>query len=76
MQTLSGFATGAELLRYTPDLSTVSTADLQAELSRREGVVTFVLDDEDSDFFYEYHDGGRVTEGAVTGPVTITFRRD
>jgi hypothetical protein len=60
----------------TPDLATVSTADLQAELSRREGVVTFVLDDEDSDFFYEYHDGGRVVEGAVTGPVTMTFKRD
>ena len=82
MQTLSGFATNADLpqirkaLGYTPDLSVVSTADLQAELSRRDGVITIVLDDEDPDFFYEYQDGGRALEGAVTGPVTITFKRD
>lgn len=61
---------------WKADLSTVSTTDLQAELSRREGVVTIVLDDEDSDFFYEYQDGGRALEGAVTGPITITFSRD
>ncbi|WP_449600309.1 hypothetical protein [Paenibacillus sp. Marseille-Q9583] len=54
------------------DLSTVSTADLQAELSRREGVRTHAFGPEDNVFLAD-------SDGVILndcGPVTITINID
>lgn len=62
------------------DLSTVSTRDLQAELSRREGVVSYEIDYESAaDISFQY---GPLTCGVyetgvrVTGPAIITVNID
>jgi len=62
------------------DLSTVSTRDLQEELSRREGVVSYVIDhDSTADISFKH---GPLTCGVfetgvrVTGPATITVNID
>ncbi|WP_179087381.1 hypothetical protein [Paenibacillus odorifer] len=54
------------------DLSTVSTADLQAELSRREGVKTYVFGPEDN---VVLADGDGVILDDC-GPITVTINVD
>lgn len=54
------------------DLSTISTADLQAELSRREGVKTYVFGP-DNNVVLAYEDGVVLDD---YGPVTVTINVD
>lgn len=61
------------------DLSTVSTADLQAELSRREGVKTYVLDLGDNGSIRVDSEGNVFTTSTrvdFTGPALITVNVD
>lgn len=57
------------------DLSTVSTAELQAELARREGVVTYALSPEDTADIAIKRPGTNVYVD-IDGPVTITINVD
>lgn len=57
------------------DLSTVSTADLQTELSRREGVSTFVLVPDDNIEIAIKRPGANIYAD-IDGPVTITINVD
>lgn len=61
------------------DLSTVSTRDLQAELSRREGVTSYVMGPEDTaDINVKCKGNGLATNTNVsfTGPAIITVNID
>ncbi|AWB45287.1 BC1881 family protein [Paenibacillus sp. CAA11] len=61
------------------DLSTVSTADLQAEISRREGVKSYALSTEDSaEINVKCNGGGLRTNTFVnfSGPAVITINID
>jgi hypothetical protein len=59
-------------VEFTPDLTTVSTKELSAELSRREGVRTIVYGPEDSVYICG-NDGVIINDN---GPVTVIINVD